>query len=356
MSRLLVIDDDPSVTRLLEEHLTNEGHEVTVAHFAEEGFKHATSTPPELIFLDVMLPDATGFQMVGRFRENPITRSIPIIMMTGSARFPNQQLIGKSMGANDYILKPFNVLELGDRVRHLIEISEQNASKEQPLTETIPAPITIEPDQADTEPEMPRSEYSPSAQEQVPTQEQVPVPEVTTLPDAAPQESFQTAYESTLPLEPVAEPKNIPSRLFIVAILFTAHVFLGGAAARFDSFQTMTSIAAGWALALGLLIGVSALFRIQLELEQAFWILGWTSIPIVVRAIANLFGVIPNPFTILNALLWLRPLDVFDLAAGIIFSISYQRLLKVSTKKWTLAVLTIALAWIFCARGYLRPF
>ncbi len=120
MARVLVIDDDFMVTRLLEEHLSNEGHVVTVVHMAEEGFELATKTPPELIMLDVNLPDATGFQMCGRFREDPRTREIPIIMMTGAARFPNQQSIGRQMGANDYILKPFNVVEVGEKVNVLV--------------------------------------------------------------------------------------------------------------------------------------------------------------------------------------------------------------------------------------------
>jgi DNA-binding response OmpR family regulator len=332
MSRLLVIDDDPTITRLLEEHLSNEGHEVTSAHLAEEGFKQATSKPPELIFLDIMLPDATGFQIAGRLRENPVTQSIPIIMMTGAARFPNQQQIGKRMGANDYILKPFNVLELGDRVHRLIEFHRQQPS----FAELIPNKPISDPPVIQTNQEN--------------TSEGTNLRETTAIkPD-------QTPFDSILPLEPMAEPENSPSHLFIVAVLFMVHLLIGGAAARFDGIQTITLIAASWALALGLLTGVSAIFRIPIEARKLLWILGWSSLPILARAAAGLFGILPNPATFPGSFLWLKPLDIFELAAVVIFAISYQRLLKVSVLKSVFPLLFIALAWVFCARGYLRPF
>jgi four helix bundle protein len=118
--RVLVIDDDMMVAGLLKEHLTNEGYDVSAVHMAEEGFQVAVQTSPNLIMLDVMLPDATGFQMCSRLRAHPTTRSIPIIVMTGSARWPNQQYWGRRLGANEYILKPFNVIEVGERVRNFV--------------------------------------------------------------------------------------------------------------------------------------------------------------------------------------------------------------------------------------------
>src|SRR5258708_7227268 len=120
MGRILVIDDDRMVAQLLREHLSNEGYDVTTVSQAEEGLAIAQKTPPDLILLDVNLPDATGFQVCGRLRESSVTRSIPIIMMTGAARWPNQQAIGLQLGANAYILKPFSVIEVGNRVHSFI--------------------------------------------------------------------------------------------------------------------------------------------------------------------------------------------------------------------------------------------
>src|SRR5262249_3386132 len=70
--------------------------------------------------LDVFLPDSTGFQICSQIRKNTATRSIPVIMMTGTARFPNQQAFGLERGANEYIAKPIDVVELGEMVHKYI--------------------------------------------------------------------------------------------------------------------------------------------------------------------------------------------------------------------------------------------
>ena len=126
---------------------------------AEEGFAAAVKTSPDLIFLDVMLPDATGFQTLGRLRENPVTKVIPIIMMSGTARYDNQITIGKSMGANAYIVKPFNVVEVGEQARVLMggkpqepePIETPDAPTPIPESETEPKPVP----EAELKPEIP---------------------------------------------------------------------------------------------------------------------------------------------------------------------------------------------------------
>jgi len=137
MARILIIDDDLMVAQLLREHLCNEGYEVTTTSMAEDGYKSAVENPPDLIFLDVNLPDATGFQICGRFRMTPVTQSIPIIMMTGAARWPNQQEIGKRMGASEYILKPFNIIHVGERVDALMGSKRPARS----MPEITPIPV-----------------------------------------------------------------------------------------------------------------------------------------------------------------------------------------------------------------------
>jgi DNA-binding response OmpR family regulator len=120
MARILVIDDDVLLSQLLKEHLTQEGFEVTSASLAAEGLEKALTNPPDLIMLDVMLPDATGYQTCGTLRKNPQTHFVPIIMMSSAARHPGQQSLGRLMGANDYMLKPLDLTETGDRVHSLI--------------------------------------------------------------------------------------------------------------------------------------------------------------------------------------------------------------------------------------------
>jgi DNA-binding response OmpR family regulator len=120
MSRILIIDDDVILCRLLTELLTEEGFEVATVSFALEGFRMATENPPDLILLDIMLPDETGFQTCGKLRRHLQTRGIPIIMMSNSGGLLSQQAVAHLMGANDFLPKPLNVIELGDKVHGLL--------------------------------------------------------------------------------------------------------------------------------------------------------------------------------------------------------------------------------------------
>jgi DNA-binding response OmpR family regulator len=118
MANVLVIDDDPSVTQLLTMHLSDEGHKVRSAHRGQEGLDAALKEPPDLILLDVMLPDITGFQLCTKLRRSTETKRIPIIMMTGVARYPNQRAFAMERGADEYLLKPFEILHLGELVQY----------------------------------------------------------------------------------------------------------------------------------------------------------------------------------------------------------------------------------------------
>src|SRR6185437_6242917 len=147
--RILVIDDDSTVSGLLYTHLSSEGYEVSVTSLAEQGFTEATQNPPSLILLDVQLPDATGFQVVGRLRSNPITRDVPIIMMSGAARFPSQQSVGRSMGANDYVLKPFEIAKISEKIQKLLQDAPDLAPSAQtpkpPATPVAENPVPSDP-------------------------------------------------------------------------------------------------------------------------------------------------------------------------------------------------------------------
>lgn len=120
MAKVLIIDDDENVASLLFAQLSDEGHNVTIARDGQEGMAQACKVQPDLIMLDVFLPDSTGFQMCGQLRKLEITKTVPIIMMTGAARFSSQQLFGFQRGANEYIFKPFNVNEVDELVHKYI--------------------------------------------------------------------------------------------------------------------------------------------------------------------------------------------------------------------------------------------
>jgi four helix bundle protein len=94
--------------------------------------------------------------MCGRFRQNPATKSIPIIMMTGAARWPNQKDIGKRLGANEYVLKPFDAIELGRHVHRLTGFKSPEplspATADPPILRAEPAPMEESPKSAPTSP------------------------------------------------------------------------------------------------------------------------------------------------------------------------------------------------------------
>ena len=136
MASILIIEDDIHVAGLLRSHFSDEGYQVSVVHRGEEGLAAALKATPDLILLDVILPDATGFQMCNQFRRTAATQAVPIIVMTGVARFPNQQAFAMERGANEYVLKPFKILEMGELVDKYI-----GSKRTQPKTsKPLPAP------------------------------------------------------------------------------------------------------------------------------------------------------------------------------------------------------------------------
>jgi diguanylate cyclase (GGDEF)-like protein len=113
---VLVVDDDPDVARFVEVNLRSAGYEVTVASNGEEGLEKAIELRPDLVLLDVMMPKLDGFEVAQRLRRDPRTSSSSIIMLTAKA-LSSDKVLGLSSGADDYIIKPFDPVELLARVK-----------------------------------------------------------------------------------------------------------------------------------------------------------------------------------------------------------------------------------------------
>lgn len=135
MARILIIDDDTNLTNLMKEHFVQQGYEVLSAGYGAEGLQLAQQYAPDLIMLDLMLPDSTGFQVCGKLRQSWKTHAVPIILMSSSARLPSQHAISKLMGANATMVKPLNMIETGDFIHALLE---------RPITYSKPRIITGE--------------------------------------------------------------------------------------------------------------------------------------------------------------------------------------------------------------------
>ncbi len=119
-AKILVVDDDPNVQRLLSYTLKQEGYEVVVAADGAEGFKVWGQEQPALILLDVMLPKLDGYQVAAKIRAEEGTSShVPIIMLTAEAEV-EQKIRGLRAGADDYLVKPFHPAELLARIKSLL--------------------------------------------------------------------------------------------------------------------------------------------------------------------------------------------------------------------------------------------
>ncbi|MEX1248026.1 MAG: response regulator transcription factor [Anaerolineales bacterium] len=111
-ARILVVDDEPRFVRLVEANLQAEGFEVLKAKGGKEAVEMAASEKPDLILLDVMMPEMDGFQACERIRE---FSSVPIIMLTAKGD-EEHKVRGLNLGADDYVVKPFSANELMARV------------------------------------------------------------------------------------------------------------------------------------------------------------------------------------------------------------------------------------------------
>ncbi|MFH1113099.1 MAG: response regulator transcription factor [Pseudomonadota bacterium] len=112
-SRILLVDDDMDILRILEDNLRLDGYEVTPVSTGRAVLKSFTENEPDLVILDLTLPDIDGIQICLSIREKS---DVPIIMLTARDRIPDK-VLGLETGADDYMVKPFDYLELAARVK-----------------------------------------------------------------------------------------------------------------------------------------------------------------------------------------------------------------------------------------------
>ena len=123
-SRILVVDDEPQVTEIIEAFLTNAGHEVIVSNDASDGLKKAREAKPDVILLDIMMPGSDGYSICNELKNSPPTAEIPVVFLTGKDRSDDQGRSFKA-GGDMFIKKPFSC----ERLLEIINIILMSTTK-----------------------------------------------------------------------------------------------------------------------------------------------------------------------------------------------------------------------------------
>jgi diguanylate cyclase (GGDEF)-like protein len=138
---ILVVDDDPDIARFVEVNLRSAGYDVAVAGDGEAALERARTLRPDLVLLVVMMPRLDGFEVAQRLRRNPQTANTSIIMLTAKA-LSADKVTGLQSGADDYIIKPFDPIELLARVKGTLRRAKEMRNLS-PLT-GLPGNIRIQ--------------------------------------------------------------------------------------------------------------------------------------------------------------------------------------------------------------------
>ncbi len=136
MALVYIVEDDESIREIEEIALRNSNHIVCSFESAKEFYKKLNDMIPDLILLDLMLPDESGYDIIRKLRQQPSTKRVPVIMVT--AKTTELDMIkGLDDGADDYIKKPFSVMELITRVKALLRRTQEDEAKLLTLGEIV---------------------------------------------------------------------------------------------------------------------------------------------------------------------------------------------------------------------------
>jgi two-component system alkaline phosphatase synthesis response regulator PhoP len=132
MSRILVVDDDKQIVRLVRSYLEQAGYQVLTAYDGETALHAIRREQPDLVVLDLMLPDRDGWEITRLIRSEPSLANLPILMLTARVE-DTDKIVGLELGADDYVTKPFNPREVVARVRAVLRRSGSESTLPQIL-------------------------------------------------------------------------------------------------------------------------------------------------------------------------------------------------------------------------------
>ena len=128
LQRLVIIEDEKDIVELVRYNFRKEGFEVQAFHRGKEGLEFLRRNPVDLVLLDILLPDADGFEICRRLRADTRMASLPVIFLTAKGE-EIDRVLGLEIGADDYVVKPFSPRELVARVKAVLRRQERVGEK-----------------------------------------------------------------------------------------------------------------------------------------------------------------------------------------------------------------------------------
>lgn len=119
MSRILVVDDSSTYRQMISELLADKGHEIAMAVNGADGLEKIASFRPDLVVLDVVMPEMNGYDVCRNLRRDPATEDLPVLMCSSKDE-ASDLYWGKKQGASAYLVKPFDTVELLETIEQLL--------------------------------------------------------------------------------------------------------------------------------------------------------------------------------------------------------------------------------------------
>src|SRR5262245_61412705 len=144
-TRILIVEDDPDIAQLVARYLDKAGFTTEIATSGRDALQVVGVRPPDLLVLDLMLPQVDGLEVCRMLRAGTTTSALPIIMLTARAE-ESERIVGLELGADDYLAKPFSPGELVARVRALLRRANRGAAAESSAKLFRYGPLVIDAD------------------------------------------------------------------------------------------------------------------------------------------------------------------------------------------------------------------
>jgi len=142
-AHILVVDDLPANTQMLEALLTREGYRVTIAEDGAQALEEVAKERPDLVLLDILMPNVDGYEVCRQLKSDPSTRLIPVVLVTGLTD-TDSRIRGIEVGADDFMAKPFIVPEMRARVASLLRIKRYTDALDSAESVILSLAMTIE--------------------------------------------------------------------------------------------------------------------------------------------------------------------------------------------------------------------